>query len=130
MCDRFAHAGSAAEARAYVTANFGPAVDAIYEAEDDGFEVAFELTDEAPAPPDVGGYLVGYRAVGPADEVGGPAVHMDGVFHRVDFGDGWKIEDMYITHIDGREPDSWVSFARDYRLMLAAPAGGPGRGGG
>lgn len=130
VCDRFGHARTAAEAKAYATANFGPAIDALFLADDEGSEVTFELTDEAPAPPDIGGYLVAYRSIVPSDVPGGPAVHLDGVFHLVDFGGEWKIEDVYVTAIDGRELDRWISFARDYRQFLPAPAAAANPGGG
>ena len=41
VCDWFAHAGSAAEAKAYVTANLGPELDALPSAGDDGSVVVF-----------------------------------------------------------------------------------------
>ena len=64
----------------------------------------FKLTDESEAPPDVGGYLVGYRSTMP-DEVGGTFT-MDGYFHLLEIQGEWKIDSWIITQFNNQPLDN------------------------
>ena len=117
VCVRFEKAGSAKEAARYTTANLVPALQALERLKDTGEVGLFELTDEAPAPPEVGGYLVGWRSV---SKEGGRQVQMEGVYHLFQWSGEWKIEDLYITTFDRQELPQWVSLARDYQQIVQA----------
>jgi hypothetical protein len=114
VCERFTQAGTAREAERYVTQNLVPAVQALSRLNDTGEDIRFELTDEAPAPAEVGGYLVGFRFT--FVEASRPQ-QMEGVFHLVHWGGEWKIEDVHFTAVNRQPVEPWVSLARNHHLL-------------
>ncbi len=129
VCERFAAARSAKDAAQYVTANLAPALrlfDAD-DADDGGDLLRFELTDEAAAPADVGGgHLVGCRV---SFAEGGGVRLLEGVFHLVDWGGAWKVEDVYFTAVNRQPLEPYLSLARDYERLVPPPAKAAAKGG-
>ena len=81
------------------TTNLWPALEAMYALEDEGAFVddRLDLTDEGPAPEEIGGYLVGYRMF---FRDSGTAHTMEGFFHLVDYEGVWKVEDWYMSLVN------------------------------
>jgi hypothetical protein len=120
VCERFVEARTAPEMARYTTGNLRPALETLAKLEDQGDMGHFELTGEEPAPPDVGGHLVGFRQTFTQD--GRPA-QVEGLFHLVRWDGSWKIEDMYLVSVNRQPLARWFSLAADHHL-LAAPRRG------
>lgn len=114
VCQEFLATDTADEARQYVTTNMYPFIEQLKRIEkfadqlpgEDDAEPdydMFELTDEGYAPPDVGGYFVGCRTFIPGDD--GNSLLLDGYFHLADFTSDWKIDEWYITSVNGEPVD-------------------------
>jgi hypothetical protein len=116
VCERFLKATSAKQAEPYVTVNLLPALQALEKAgsADSNAPFHLELTDEGPAPANVGGYFVGCRGV--FMEAGQPQ-QVEGVFHLVNWTNAWKIEDLYFTTVNRQPLEPWLSLARDYAIL-------------
>lgn len=115
VCSEFLAADTPVEAKQYATSNMMPIIrqfelletltKQLPELQEDEDEIEyFQLTDEAEAAPDVGGYLVGCRSTMP-DENGGTFT-MDGYFHLLEVNDEWKIDSWIITHFKNQPLDS------------------------
>lgn len=122
VCERFNAAPSAHEAARYTTLNLVPALEALYAENDLGEPSDFELTDEAEAAPEFGGYLVGFRV---AFVEAGQPVQMEGVYHLVNFTGEWKIEDLYFTTIDHQPLEAGIRLSTDYVALLRQPRPAP-----
>ncbi|QDU05461.1 hypothetical protein V6x_51980 [Gimesia chilikensis] len=115
VCSEFLAADSPHEAKQYTTLNMTPILrqfelletltKQLPESQEDENEIEyFQLTDEAEAAPDVGGYLVGYRSTMP-DENGG-AFTLNGYFHLLEVKGEWKIDSWIITHFNNQPLDN------------------------
>lgn len=118
VCEKFARAKSPEEAQRYATLNLKPAVEEMFRGPQDATEPLFELTDEGPAPAEVGGYLVGYRMT--QREAAG-LVEMEGYFHLVNWSGRWMVEDFYVSSFNRQRFEPWVSLASNYKLLAAPP---------
>jgi hypothetical protein len=78
----------------------------------------FDLTDEGPAPAEIGGYVVGCRMYWKDKD---DSHTMEGFFHLVDNDGTWKIEDLYFTSFDNQAAPEPISLAVNYREMFANP---------
>lgn len=117
VCQGFVEAGSVKEAQAYTTTNLWPAIEAMFaQKEDPDFQGRFELTDEAEAPADVGGYLVGYRLYG--EPKGEAAFLVEGFFHLKQIEGTWKIEDWYFTSFNNEPSAEPISVAANYQTIF------------
>jgi len=103
VCEKFIGADTEREKKKYTTLNLRTALNTPAKAD-------CELTDEAVAPADVGGYFVGFRIVTIED---GQHTQKEGVFHLVHYAETWKIEDMYIMAINGTMLESWFSLSKN-----------------
>ena len=125
VCSEFLAADTPDEAKQYTTSNMMPIIrqfelletllKQLPESQEDEEEIEyFQLTDEAEAAPDVGGYLVGYRSTMP-DEAGGTFT-LNGYFHLLEVKDEWKIDSWIITHFNNQPldngPTSMLTFYR------------------
>jgi hypothetical protein len=120
VCEKFNQARGEEEAKKYTTLNLWPALATLMRADDSNNPnnpIEFELTDEALAPSEIGGYLVGYRTV---FKDGGNHTQVEGVFHLVQRHGEWKIEDIYFTSFNRQPLEKWMSVARDYQQMAEA----------
>ena len=126
VCTEFLAADTAEEAKQYATSNMTPIIRQFElletlirqmpELQEDENEIEyFKLIDESEGPPDVGGYLVGYRATMP-DEVGGTFT-MDGYFHLLEIQSEWKIDSWIITQFNNQPldngPTSMLTFYKE-----------------
>lgn len=118
VCYRFIEADSLKEAKRYATTNLWPALEALDALEDEEAfaDDRFDLTDEGPAPTEVGGYLVGYRMYLHVED---GAHTIEGFFHLVDYEAAWKIEDWYVSSFDQEVAPEPVSMAANYREVIA-----------
>lgn len=132
VAERFVAAETADEMLRYTTLNLHPAIRSLPipdEADDPADR--FELTQDRPAPADVGGHYVGCRLQF-RDTESKQWVQLDGVFHLIET-DGWKIEDFYINGVNNEALETPISMARDFRKVLASqppkakPPGQPGK---
>ncbi|MFL5329992.1 MAG: hypothetical protein ACJ8C4_13890 [Gemmataceae bacterium] len=117
VCEKFIAAGTAKEAAKYTTGKLLPALDALFRLPQDGQPNHFELTGEEPAPADVGGYLVGCRNT--SVEAGRP-LHVEGIFHLVQWSGEWKIDELYFTSVNGQAFENWLAVSVNYPELLAA----------
>jgi hypothetical protein len=120
VCDRFLQATTEAEMKRYTTSNLWPALPTLTRlaSKDSPDDAAGEFTEEGPAPPEVGGYLVGFRMV---FREGGQPVQVDGLFHLLDRQGQWKIEDMYFIAVNRHPLEREISLARDYPALVNLP---------
>ena len=121
VVQRFWDAETTEEARKHITPNLYQMVDDIKRAEEltpelfEGDEGEIEWLSEYYAENDDHQYFVDYRMYAPpqADE---PASILEGYFHLRWIGQQWKIENIWITHIDGQEreggPLSFINFTQ------------------
>lgn len=110
VCNRFVTASTAEKAGKYTTTNLWPALDTLTESGEAPWKRGtLTLTDEAIAPKDVGGYLVGFRSHRKA--AAGPEL-VEGVFHLVDWQGKWQIENVYVTATDGRQLAEWLALSQ------------------
>lgn len=115
ICNEFLAADTLDEAKQYATPNMTPIIrqfelletltKQLPELQEDENDIEYvKLTDESEAPPDVGGYLVGYRSNMP-DEAGGTFT-MDGYFHLLEVKGEWKIDSWIITQFNNQPLDN------------------------
>ncbi|QDT22415.1 DUF4339 domain-containing protein [Gimesia chilikensis] len=115
VCSEFLAADTPDEAKQYVTSNMMPIIrqfelletlaKQLPELQEDEDEIEyFQLTDEAEAAPNVGGYLVGYQSTMP-DENGGTFT-LDGYFHLLEVKGEWKIDSWIITQFNNQPLDN------------------------
>lgn len=117
VCQRFVNVSSAKEAKRYTTARLWPALEALLAQDaDPSFDEQFELTDEADAPAEIGGCVVGYRVYGRPK--GEPAFLVEGFFHLKNFEGNWKIEDWYLCSFNNQKAPEPLSVAVDYQQLL------------
>jgi hypothetical protein len=124
VVERFVAADTLGELTKYSTTNLHPALRAM-----DGFDDTsdpadrFELTQDRPAPAGIGGHYVGcsFRFRDPETNV---ITLGAGYFHLID-ADGWKIEDIYFTAVNGEALETPYSIARNYRTLFPPPAPKP-----
>lgn len=115
---RFNDADNLSEAMTYTTMNMHPALRELAKQKDffdSNPESEYEILEDRPAPPTVGGRYVGCRGQH-RDPTTKQVNHLDAYFHLLDV-DGWKIEDFYFTSLNGQPLDRPISMAHDYRLM-------------
>lgn len=118
VVQRFVVAEGAEEGFEYTTLNLKPALRALEQVEDTSDPSdRYELTQDKPAPPDVGGHYVGFRYHF-RDTGTKQLIQGEGVFHLID-ADGWKIDDLFFTGFNGEALPEPVSMARDYRKLVA-----------
>lgn len=111
VCERFLQAKSESAIKGYATLNLLPAMRALARLNDNPkAELEWELTDDGPAPPDVGGYFVGFRML---LTEGGRPMREEGVFHLVMRDSQWKIEEVYFTSINDQSLNPWITLSRD-----------------
>lgn len=117
VCERFIAADSLEEAKQSTTPKLWPALTALFSQKlDTNDKDRFDLTDEAEAPPAVGGYLVGYRlSIEPKGE---PLSMIEGCFLLKKVDGVWKIEDWYYTSINGQPLPEPVSFVENYQQFF------------
>jgi hypothetical protein len=120
VCDRFTHATSEPEMQRYTTKQLWPAVHALATLPETGSQEEWELTDEAVAPPELGGYFVGHRV---SWMEAGQLQQIEGVFHLVRWEGTWKIEEIYITRVNHQPLETWVALSRDYPLFVPTSSG-------
>lgn len=115
VCERFARADTAKEMSRYTTMKLLPALAAMEAApKSTNKNDQYELLDEGPAPPEVGGYLVNFRYM--FAENGRPIQAM-GCFHLLHVGSGWKIEDMFLTAYNNQPIEPPILVSRDFHLF-------------
>lgn len=100
VCERFLNATDAETAKQYSTSRLWPLLSSMVLYDEAGEIPEYEILEEAYAPEHIGGYLVAFRIVMVPDTV-------DGVCHLVDYGDGWKVDELYITGGNGQELEEW-----------------------
>jgi len=100
VCERLFNAKDAETAKQYSTSRLWPLLSSMDLYDDEGETPEFEFLDEAYAPEHIGGYLVAFRIVMVHDTI-------DGVCHLVDYGNGWKVDDLYFTGGNGLELEQW-----------------------
>jgi hypothetical protein len=129
VCERFVQAKTEGEMKRYTTNNLWPALSAVERHHRDWGD--FELTEEGPLP-ELGGYAVAWRWV---KRVAGQDMRAEGIFHLVERPDGWKIEDFYVTVVNGRPLEPPAALSVNYPQMetgpvdKVAPSGSPERPG-
>ena len=123
VCNRFIKASSERELKKYATANMRPVIDALSKLPDEGRTVEYELTDEGDAPSEVGGYLVGFRMVVSSRQERDVD---DGCFHLVRYDGPWKIEEMYLTAINGEKSEPWVAVSKKCQQLQTSRQESPG----
>jgi hypothetical protein len=119
VCERFMQASSEYGMKEHATKNLWPAIAALAKAPSKGDLFDGELTEEGPAPPDIGGYVVGFRVF--FSEFG-ENHRREGFFHVVERSGLWKIDDVVVTSIDHRPLESWSLLSRDFVFMMPPPA--------
>ncbi len=129
VCRKFDGAKTAAEAKTYATARMHPLIDTLFAARPAAEpNDEFDLTQEVDGPdPDT--KLVGFRGTW-YDPEAARRVRVEGHL-RVVRGDGWKVDDMVFTGVEGVALTGPVSLVDEYRQALAPkptgpPSGGPG----
>jgi hypothetical protein len=118
VCQRFVNARSLNEAKRYTTTKLWPALAAMYgEKDDPDFKSQFELTAESAGPPELGGYVVGWRLYG---ESKGERGTTEGFFHLVNYGGPWKIEEWYFTAYNQERAESPMALSVAYPQLFPA----------
>jgi hypothetical protein len=117
VCEKFNAAKTEKEMKKYTTINLWPALAVLAQQADADDSGDFELTDEGPAPEEIGGYLVGFRGM---FKDGKEHNQIEGLFHLVHWEEEWKIEDIYITFVNRQPLDKAVSMAKDYQQLAAS----------
>lgn len=120
VVERFVAADTLGELTKYSTTNLHPALRAMV-AVDDTSDPAdrFELTQDRTAPAGIGGHYVGcsFRF---RDSETNVITLGAGYFHLIEV-DGWKIEDIYFTAVNGETLETPYSIARNYRTLFPLP---------
>lgn len=122
VCQKFLDASTPEQAKKYTTTKLWPVLEAL-EARKSGHDDKanekdrLDLTDEAENPLGLGGYGVGCRMYCKEDGEG----HVyESFFHLVDHGDGWKIEEWYLTSRDGEQAESPIAITAVYKDIFPA----------
>lgn len=124
VAERFTSADTLNDLLKYSTVNLHPALRAMHSPDDTSDPAdRFELTQDRPAPAAIGGHYVGcsFRFRDAETKV---ITNGAGFFHLIE-ADGWKIEDIYFTAVNGEALESPYSLARNYRSFLPPPAPKP-----
>lgn len=119
VCKKLDEVKTAAEARKYTTSRMHPFVDASYadkSARDPN--MTFEWTEEVDGP-QANTKLVGFRGSMFVTEAG-QRVRMEG-HCRVVRADGWKVDDMIVTGVEGASHPGPVSLVDEHRRSATAP---------
>jgi hypothetical protein len=119
VCERFLQASSEQGMKDQATKNLWPAIAALCKSPSRTELFDCELTEDGPAPPDIGGHVVGFRFF--FSEFG-ENHRREGFFHVVDRNGSWKIEDVVVTAIDHEPLENWSLLSRDYVYMTPPPA--------
>lgn len=124
VVERFVAADTLGELTKYSTTNLHPALRAMVGVDDTSDPAdRFELTQDRPAPAGIGGHYVGciFRFRDPETNV---ITLGAGYFHLIEV-DGWKIEDIYFTAVNGEALEAPYSIARNYRTLFPPPSPKP-----
>ncbi len=117
VVERFVAADTLGELTKYSTTNLHSALRAMDNLDDTSDPAdRFELTQDRPAPAGIGGHYVGcsFRFRDPETNV---ITLGAGYFHLIE-ADGWKIEDIYFTAVNGEALETPYSLARNYRTWF------------
>ena len=120
VVERFVAADTLGELTKYSTTNLHSALRAMDNLDDTSDPAdRFELTQDRPAPAGIGGHYVGcsFRFRDPETNV---ITLGAGYFHLIEV-DGWKIEDIYFTAVNGEALEAPYSIARNYRTLFPSP---------
>ena len=120
VCERFMNASSEEAMKSIATKNLWPAIGALARSTTKGPLVDAELTDESPAPANIGGYAVGFRLL--YSEFGQDH-RSEGFFHLVQRSGEWKIDDMVVIAVDHQPLQPWMLLSRDYGFLVTAERG-------
>lgn len=124
VVERFIAADTLSELTKYSTKNLHLALRAMQSLDDTSDPAdRFELTQDRPAPAAIRGHYVGcsFRFRDPETNM---ITVGAGYFHLID-ADGWKIEDIYFTAVNGESLEAPYSIARNYRTLFPPPAPKP-----
>lgn len=123
VCQQFLNAASMKHAKTLTTTNLWPALDTLAGLPGDLEEQAghFEITAEEPAAASLGGHLVAYRML--TEKRTGNET-MEGIFHLVDRGGSWKIEDIYYTSFNGEALAEPARLSQTYRNLIQGSGNG------
>jgi hypothetical protein len=124
VCKKLDEVKTAAEARKYTTPRMHPFVDASY-ADKSAVDpnMTFEWTEEVDGP-QANTKLVGFRGAMFVPEAG-QRVRMEG-HCRVVRADGWKVDDMIVTGVEGASLPAPVSLVDEHRRETLQPKGPTG----
>ena len=120
VVERFIAADTLSESMKYATVNLHPAIRAMENVDEDSDPAdRFELTQDRAAPAAIGGHLVGcsFRF---RDAETKQLIHGGGYFHLIQ-ADGWKVEDLYFTAVNGEALEAPYSLAQNYRTLFPPP---------
>jgi len=127
VCEQFLAEDRVEDTRPIVTTNMYPLLEQfkriealskqLPDTDDDVDYELIELTDEAEASPEIGGYLVGCRLYFPGDD--GDSHRMNGFFHLVDYSGDWKIDGWYFTDLDDETVDGGTASMTDFLALVA-----------
>lgn len=115
VCERVMKTRNAREVEPYVTLRLLPAMRELDKLPGSNQPLDFELIQEEPAPPSIGGHLVHFR--GMVIEPSG-SYTVEGVFHLVDRKGAWKVDDILFVAVNGQALPRRISVAEDYRSLL------------
>jgi hypothetical protein len=102
VCQRFVDAKSLNDAKQYSTPNLWLTLEILNAHPDEpGSTSGGALTEEGEAPPEFGGYCVGYRMYGKSKS--GEQYLLEGFFYLKESDGAWKINDWLITSFNGQE---------------------------
>jgi hypothetical protein len=119
VCERFLQASSEQGMKEHATKNLWPAIAALAKTPTKNELFDGELTEEGPAPGNLGGYVVGFLVL---STEAGVNHRSEGFFHVVQRSGSWKIDDIVVTAIDHRPLENWSLLSRDYVFIAPAPA--------
>ena len=118
VCERLLNADSEAEIKQYATPRLWPALSAALKIDDDT-PMEFELTNEAEVAAEYGGgHLVGYAAVFTTRQ--GKST-MEGELQLIETDDQWKVNEMFVTALDGETLPTPFAFSSSYPQLLKSP---------
>lgn len=117
VCERLMQADSEAEIKKYATPRLWPAMSAALKL-DDNTPMEFELTNDAEVAAEYGGgHIVGYAAIFTTPQ--GKST-MEGELQLIESGDEWKVNEMFITTMDGEALSTPFAFSSSYQQVLQA----------
>ncbi len=119
VCKKLDEVKTAVEAKKYTTSRMHPFVDASY-ADKSAIDpnMTFEWTEEVDGP-QANTKLVGFRGTW-FDQEAGQRVRVEG-HCRVVRADGWKVDDMIVTGVEGASLPGPVSLVDEHRRSVTAP---------